>query len=223
MPDSPDDPRKPRSGQGAFWHGTGGAFVAGIFGLLGTLAGILVGNTGVVQPLPGSPTQTVTITDTVTTVKTVLKASTSGAIPSQGSTTSRYHVRRTTGANPVTIRSTYSLDLDSERPDWEIGQHNSISRRFDLFYDDVVDSIGLSGYSNGDIAIVTGPKSAETCAAATAYGGVATDKLRAGLNFCARTSDHRLAYLTVTAFDVDVRDSITLAVTVWDPPGPQSG
>ncbi|MEA2233284.1 MAG: hypothetical protein QOD83_3100 [Solirubrobacteraceae bacterium] len=208
MPDRPQGSRKlPHT----FWDGAGGPIIAGVIAVVGGLVGIFVGNTGVArEQLPGSPVQTVTST-ALRTVTVTTPGDPGSDAPN--ATTSGYAVRRTTGTHPITLRFGYSVDLDSKLTDWDIG-YAEVADRFDLGFD----STGLSGDGKGDVGLVTGPKRAETCAYATGYGGVDMDKLRKGLTLCARSSDGRHAYLTVTAFDIDVRDSITLAATVWDPP-----
>lgn len=178
--------------------------------MLGTIFGIIFGNITVVrEQLPGSPVRTVTRTVTVT--KTINPRSASPP----NSTTRRYHVRRRTKSNPITLSQGYSADLDSQSPDWDVA-HGTGQSDLDLNY-----SFALNSTARSDLAVVTGPERAETCASATAYGGVERQKLKKGISICAKTSDHRLAYLTVVAFSPS--DSVTFSATVWDPPVPRSG
>jgi hypothetical protein len=122
-----------------------------------------------------------------------------------------FHVRRQSGANPVTLSGSYNLDLDATTPDWDVGLEQGGSS-FDLaFYG--------SSLSTDDAVLMTGTVDADTCAVATGYQKtIDSSLLKPGVAMCLRTSDRRLAALKVEKFDPRTSDSITFDLTVWDPP-----
>jgi hypothetical protein len=94
---------------------------------------------------------------------------------------------------------------------WEV-HYSDVDPDMDLAFD----YGGLSGA--GDIAIVSGPAKYETCRDTTAYKqGLDEDELENGLKACVRTSEKRLAFVTIKKIIGD-RNQIQLDVTVWDPP-----
>ena len=125
-------------------------------------------------------------------------------------------VRRSTEDNPLTLSTGYSADLDTMNRSWDVEYAATLSR-FDI---DLGTGVGVVTGSESDIAIVDGPALYETCADATGYvKRIPRDELRQGVTACVRTSEKRLASVTIKK--VTPRDSpnqIQLDVTVWDPP-----
>jgi hypothetical protein len=130
--------------------------------------------------------------------------------------TSAVTVRRSTADYPLTLSGGYSADLDSMNSAWDVKYAATISR-FDLSFN----SVGLSGHSKSDLAVVSGPASYETCSNATAYseGGVSRNEAKPGMKLCARTSEKRYAFITIKKLlPKDYPKEIQLDVTVWNPP-----
>ena len=78
---------------------------------------------------------------------------------------------------------------------------------------------------NGDLATVDGPATAESCAAATAFGFAIDQKnIRRGLTACVLTDENRVAALTVLGWQADDPNyagglsSVTMDVTTWEKP-----
>lgn len=170
-------------------------FAAAFVAATGVLPVFLSNDDGATPPTPSAP-----------------RAANSSSTSSTNSTTRRYHVRRTTASNPITLSLGYSANLDSQSsPDWDIA-HGTGQSQLDLNY-----SFSLNSTTRSDLAVVTGPRRVETCLFATGYSAaVKSQQLRKGLTICVKTSEHRLAYLTVTAFKP--ADGVTFAAIVWDPP-----
>ncbi len=125
-------------------------------------------------------------------------------------------VRRSTGDNPLTLSTGYSADLDTMNRSWDVEYAATLSR-FDI---DLGTGVGVIAGSGSDIAIVDGPALYEICADATGYTKrIPRDELRQGVTACVRTSEKRLASVTIKkATPRDSPDQIQLNVTVWDPP-----
>jgi serine/threonine protein kinase len=124
-------------------------------------------------------------------------------------------VRRTTvGGNPLTLSENYSADLDTRDPAWDVALFaaSTPSARYDIgvpIYE------ALDNNTKSDLAVVSGPRSFGTCRSATGYSG-SVEGLRAGKKVCVKTSERRLAFITIKK--VEVGPQIVFDVTVWDPP-----
>ncbi|WP_330265672.1 hypothetical protein [Streptomyces griseorubiginosus] len=78
---------------------------------------------------------------------------------------------------------------------------------------------------NGDLATVNGTATAESCAAATAFGFTIDQKnIRRGLTACVLTDENRVAALTILGWQADDVNyagglsSVTMDVTTWEKP-----
>jgi hypothetical protein len=195
------------------------AWINGGFGVLVTLIGLAAGvATGLVKPGP-----VISGTTSVRTVVRTVTRTTGGDAAAQddtnGTTTpaaAGFRTRRASGDDPLTLSRGYGADVDSMALDWEVG-----SGRTDDRYDLAFVGGGLLQANNGsDLAVVSaGSDAARTCAAATGYVKQLTaDELKPDTALCVRTTEKRLASMTVTKLDPDSLEAITLDVTVWDPP-----
>lgn len=117
--------------------------------------------------------------------------------------------RRTSGAEAITLRPNYGVDLDdSTSPNWKVGV-GCCGRDVGFAYDT------SRLYISNDYAVVTGPPQYATCSHETGYtnGALERGSLHAGETLCVRTSESRYAFVTV----VGVSDqAFQFQATVWD-------
>jgi hypothetical protein len=119
-------------------------------------------------------------------------------------------VRRTTGAESITLRLNYGVDLDDDTsPNWNVG-------------------IGCCGrdvgfasdasrlYIDNDYAVVTGPAQYATCSHETGYTNAALERgsLHPDETICVRTNGSRYALVTITSVS---DQAVQFRATVWDP------
>lgn len=143
-----------------------------------------------------------------TTAITPGESADGSAAPLPDSTT----VRRTTGAVAITLRPSYSLDLDDNTsPNWSVGAGCCGPNDIGL------NSDASQVYISDDYAVETGFPGYATCAQETGYtnGALERGSLKSGENLCVRTSEHRYALVTiVSASD----QAVQFRAVVWDPP-----
>jgi hypothetical protein len=125
-------------------------------------------------------------------------------------------VRRSTGDHPLALSESYSADLDSMNPGWDVKYAATMSR-FDISY---AREGWLHGRSSSDLAIVSATASYDVCSTATSYRpSLDIDEVKKGINMCVRTSEKRFAFMTIKKLvGGDHPNEIQLDVTVWDPP-----
>lgn len=143
-------------------------------------------------------------------------AANSGSAPDTSTDgTGDHRVRRTTAKNLLTLSDGYSADLDSVRPDWDVGYAEN-AFRFDVQFT----GRDIRGQGDSDLAIVSGVPTFASCRSATGYGtSIDVDQPRLNLSLCMRTSEDRLAGLVIKdESDEEIRDQLSMKVTVWDPP-----
>lgn len=130
-------------------------------------------------------------------------------------------VRRTTTSTQQQLKLArgYGADLDTLDPDWDV-QYAATASRYDLQF-----TYGSAGEIAGEVATVDQGPDYRVCEYATNYtgqylmGGLSADEAVAGVQFCVRTSEHRLAWVQISRVEGgDSRKVIDLDVTVWDPP-----
>jgi cell division protein FtsB len=130
------------------------------------------------------------------------------AVDSDPSAGGEARVLRTTGATPLTFSSGYSIDLDSELPDWGVGRGS---------YGDLYFSYGSSALlSTGEVVIFDHAPTKQECVDATVLQPSLEDgQVRDGLRFCMQSDDDRVAYVHVVQID-EAAGTITLDLTVWE-------
>lgn len=182
-----------------------------------TLLAFVIGRSGQKVPAPspavvaGPTTSAAPAIDSVNQSTSITLGESAGegsAAPLPGSTT----VRRTTGAVAITLRPSYSLNLDDDTsPNWSVSAGCCGPNDIGL------NSDASQVYISDDYAVETGSPGYATCAHETAYtdGAVERGSLKPGENLCVRTSEHRYALVTiVSASD----QAIQFRAVVWDPP-----
>lgn len=118
-------------------------------------------------------------------------------------------VLRETGGSPVTFSSGYSIDLDSDLPDWDVKDTSS----GDLYYYD-----GSSGprLYTGEVSIIDHtPTEAECDDATVLQPDLQSGQTRQGLQICMRTNQDRFAYVHVVEIDEEA-NTITVDLIVWE-------
>jgi hypothetical protein len=130
--------------------------------------------------------------------------------------TSTVTERRSTGEHPLALSQSYSADLDSMNPGWDV-KYAATASRFDIGY---AREGWLSGRSSSDLAIVSGEASYDVCSTATSYRkSLDRDEVKKGINLCVRTSEKRYAFMTIKKLvGGDYPSEIQLDVVVWNPP-----
>ncbi|WP_166379396.1 hypothetical protein [Catellatospora methionotrophica] len=115
-------------------------------------------------------------------------------------------------AKGVTLPVYYSMDLDSDAPNWGVVR-NAISGW------DIRGAVGVGPYgiaSYRDMTLVSGEPIHQTCEAATALlRGVEQEKTRAGTAFCVKTGEGRWAWVKITGVDKSSGE-VTLDLHVWE-------
>jgi hypothetical protein len=127
--------------------------------------------------------------------------------------------RTTTSTQQLKLARGYGADLDTMNRDWDV-QYAATASRYDLQF-----TYGSAGEIYGEVATVDRGPDYRVCEYATNYtgqylmGGLSADEAVAGVQFCVRTSEHRLAWVRISKVEGgDSRKVIDLDVTVWDPP-----
>lgn len=185
---------------------------AGVLVLLGVLAFAFGANSAPPSPVPAPgpvmapPPPSVPARPSVTRSAQATASAEGTTVPLAGAT-----VRRTTGAQAITLRPSYGVDLDDAvSPNWSVGQ-GCCNR--DVGW--AADATQL--YISNDYAVMAGTPDYTACAQETGYtdGRIERGNLQVGENLCVRTSGHRYALVTIE----DVSDQgVQFRATVWDPP-----
>jgi hypothetical protein len=183
--------------------------------LLGT-AGVVLLVAALITHSPTSSGSTSSSHSPTTSSSTKTSSSTSTTKSTSTSTTAS--VRH---SGVLTLTYLYGADLDSLDPNWDVASYDAQS---ELGKGDVIlSNPGLEPpvTSSSDLAPVTGSASYQTCAAATGYTSNSL-AVSPGQELCVRTTEHRYAFLHVTAVNGNSNEpdtmSVTMTMTVWDPP-----
>jgi len=119
-------------------------------------------------------------------------------------------VRRTTGAESITLRLGYGVDLDDNTSsNWNVGV-GCCGRDVGIASD------ASRLYLDNDYAVVTGPAQYATCSHETGYTNAALERgsLQPGETICVRTNGNRYALVTITSAS---DQAVQFRATVWDP------
>jgi hypothetical protein len=119
-------------------------------------------------------------------------------------------VRRTTGAETITLRPSYGVDLDDDTSsNWNVGV-GCCGR--DVGFASEASRL----YLDNDYAVVTGPPQYATCSRETGYTNSPLERgsLENGETICVRTNDRRYALITIVGVS---EQAFQFQATVWDP------
>ncbi|MFY1632944.1 hypothetical protein ACN27F_06585 [Solwaraspora sp. WMMB335] len=121
-------------------------------------------------------------------------------------------IKRSTGDKPITLTGGYSVNLDSDEPNWEIKQGPG----GDLYLWGGLNS-GLGMATSGSVSYVEGKIDITRCKEATdLQPEVASQYLRTGTAFClVGTSENRIAWVSIAGRKDDPYQ-IRIEVTVWN-------
>ncbi|MFD6639239.1 hypothetical protein [Micromonospora sp. B006] len=132
--------------------------------------------------------------------------------------TSPTSVRRSTGADLLTLSEGYFADFDSEQPDWDVSDSRYGKEDLQFSAGGVGDIlVGL----HSEMALMSQEPTYESCRATTSYGArIGLGEARAGLMLCVKTSEKRLASVVIVKRSSQnvPNEQVQLRVTVWDPP-----
>lgn len=186
--------------------------------LLGTAGVVLLVIALITHSLMSSASKTSSQSSTTTSSSTITSSSTPTTTSTITSTSTTASVRH---SGVLTLTYLYGADLDSLDQNWDVASYDAQS---ELGKGDVIlSNPGLEppATSSSDLAPVTGPASYQTCAAATGYTSNSL-AVSPGQELCVRTTEHRYAFLHVTSVNGNSNEpetmSVTMTVTVWDPP-----
>jgi hypothetical protein len=215
----PPTQQVPTQNKKSFW-GEPQAVAAVIAAVVGAIAAIVVAliGSGVIRISPGNAIERPTSPPIETTSsKPLPTVPTTTPITRPTTTTPVVSERKSTeSSEPLTLSYGYSADLDALTPAWDV-QYSASNARFDIKY---MGGAGIGGVSASDFAVVTGPASYTTCLNATGYTrGIPRHEMQPGVTACVRTSEKRLAFITISK--LIPRDSprqVQLDLVVWDPP-----
>lgn len=199
---------------------------AALIGAVATIAGSLIAawatlaavrNNALPDGLQPQPSVTVTVTPVPTLVPTPVYVTDSGGSPAtptpSGDATTAVDltaVRNTTSSTKPLVMSIGYLDFDSKSPTW--GYNRTITDGQDFQFDG--DFWPLVEY-----AYVPKAPSRADCANSTTYaaGRIYANTSEFPVRFCAKTNDHRYAYVEVLRRDTTSKiHTLTLAITVWE-------
>jgi Domain of unknown function (DUF1707) len=185
------------------------AIIGGVvaLALVATLA-FVIGRGGQ-NPTPPGPVQTAVPTSAqvaLPTTSTAPSTGTPGVTPTplpDGTT-----VRRTTGADVITLRPSYGVDLDDDTsPNWNVGI-GCCGRDVGLRSD------ASELYIDNDYAVETGTPDYATCSRETAYtrGPIERGSLQPGETICVRTNGRHYALITIVSASAQ---AVQFRTTVW--------
>jgi len=171
----------------------------------------------------GSPSATPSASAGATSGATSHGAGAAAATGSGPSTSPTPDVTQEAGAQPAAVREHRKVVLRSG---------SNVDLDFTNGSPDIIFSLPANaddGYTlageNGDLATVDGAATAESCAAATAFGFTIDQKnIRRGLTACVLTDENRVAAITVLGWQADDVNyagglsSVTMDVTTWEKP-----
>ena len=119
-------------------------------------------------------------------------------------------VLRQTGSTPLTFANGYSIDLDTDVPDWGVDRGSGGDLDFFLVSST---SSHLQTYEMSFVDQV--PTEAECDDATVLQASLTGDQTREGVQMCVRTSEERFAYVHIVAIDYEAQ-TITLDLIVWE-------
>jgi cell division protein FtsB len=117
-------------------------------------------------------------------------------------------VLRETGDQPLTFSSGYSIDLDSDAPDWGVNDGSMGDVHFYLG--------SQTSLSTREVSLVDHVPTEAECDDATVLVPTLPDgQTREGVQMCTRTSEDRFAYVRIVGID-QAAETITLDIIVWE-------
>ncbi|WP_141205966.1 hypothetical protein [Streptomyces griseorubiginosus] len=217
----PSNHIKVGSGGFSFKGSTMALLALAVLALAGTGAYLTLSGHGRGSPSAGSGAPS----SSTTTSTNATAGGTGAAAPARSGTptSATPEVGQAAGAQPAAVREHRKVVLRSG---------SNVDLDFTNGQPDIIFSLPANaddGYTivgeNGDLATVDGPATAESCAAATAFGFAIDQKnIRRGLTACVLTDENRVAALTVLGWQADDPNyagglsSVTMDVTTWEKP-----
>ncbi|MFC8362648.1 hypothetical protein ACFUIY_22610 [Streptomyces griseorubiginosus] len=215
----PSNHIKVGSGGFSFKGSTMALLALAVLALAGTGAYLTLSGHGRGSPSAGSGAPS----SSTTTSTNATAGGTGAAAPARSGTptSATPEVGQAAGAQPAAVREHRKVVLRSG---------SNVDLDFTNGQPDIIFSLPANaddGYTivgeNGDLATVDGPATAESCAAATAFGFAIDQKnIRRGLTACVLTDENRVAALTVLGWQADDPNyagglsSVTMDVTTWE-------
>jgi hypothetical protein len=132
--------------------------------------------------------------------------------PTTGPSGNDSAVLRQSGGSPIVFSSSYSVDLDSDAPDWDVSDTSGAG--WDLYFY----SSPSSGpqLSTREVSLVDHvPTEAECDNATVLQPKLPREQTRQGVQMCMRTTEDRLAYVHIASIDEDA-GTIAVDVIVWE-------
>ncbi|WP_233166716.1 hypothetical protein, partial [Micromonospora sp. Rc5] len=113
-------------------------------------------------------------------------------------------------ARNVVLRQTYTLDLDSSAPNWDV-ENASIYESGDIYFG----TTSATLQTTGDVVLLKGEPNWTTCEESTDRQDkvVRRDQVKIGLSICVRTTEDKWAWLTVKSYEPSTK--VTFDITVW--------
>ena len=157
-------------------------------------------------------TVTETVTEIVTEVRTEAAPSASEPVGSESVEVIEPEpaaIFRQTNGEPVTFAKNYGIDLDSQAPNWDVGE---LGTDLQLYQH----SSGLNLFvASNTVALMDKEPSYEDCANETVLrDSLEPEHIAVGRRFCAQSSDGRWASVTIVGLDRG-RERISLDIVVW--------
>ncbi|WP_334607832.1 hypothetical protein [Micromonospora sp. CPCC 205546] len=110
----------------------------------------------------------------------------------------------------VTLSLSYSLDLDSTAPNWNVQYGYSSGQGVDVHLSRGSPPVRTPG----DVVVIDGTPSESACeTSVTRQNEILSEQLRTGQSFCVRTTERRWAWLTVKRYEPG--KTLTFDVIVW--------
>ncbi|MFD5404755.1 hypothetical protein [Streptomyces griseorubiginosus] len=223
-PREPSNHIKVGSGGFSFKGSTMALLALAVLALAGTGAYLALNGQSQGGPSAGSGAPSASTSTSTSANASATSGGTAAAPARSGTPTSATpEVGQAAGAQPSEVREHRKVVLRSG---------SNVDLDFTNGQPDIIFSLPANaddGYTivgeNGDLATVDGPATAESCAAATAFGFAIDQKnIRRGLTACVLTDENRVAALTVLGWQADDPNyagglsSVTMDVTTWEKP-----
>jgi hypothetical protein len=121
-------------------------------------------------------------------------------------------VLRQSGTSPIVFSSSYSIDLDSDAPDWDVSDTSGAG--WDLYF--YTSPSSGPQLSTREVSLVDHvPTEAECDDATVLQAQLPREETRQGVQMCMRTTEDRLAYVHIASIDEDA-ETIAVDVIVWE-------
>ena len=134
-----------------------------------------------------------------------------GSVPpvTSGPSSQPATVLRETGGTPLTFSSGYSIDLDSNAPNWDVSDSGG---DLSFFYG----STTGAHLGTREVSMVDHVPTKQECDDATVLlASLPEEQTRDGVQFCMRSNDERTTYVHVVDINEEA-ETVTLDIVVWE-------